>query len=347
MESITIKDVARICNVSVSTVSRAINDSPDISCETKQKIMKVIKENYYVPNNNARNLKISESTTIAVLIKGINNPFFWPIITTLENEIQKRKYTFILHRVDQNQDEIDVAIALEKEKKLKGIIFLGGYFSHSKEKLEKITVPFVLSTVGMKNIVHTRYCGSVAVDDMKESEKIVDYLCSLGHKKIAIITSSPEDESIGTMRLEGYRRALQKNHVEFDEKLAIIIEDEWDRYSMRNGYLAMKKLIESNVDTTAVFAIADSIAIGASKAIMDAGLRIPDDISVAGFDGLELSSYYSPSLTTIAQPVDKIAKETLKILFRMINGDTKDVHKVYQGELIVGDSTQNIEPKVL
>ena len=133
MEKLTIKDVARICNVSVSTVSRAINDSPDISSETREKIMKVIKENYYVPNNNARNLKISELNTIAVLIKGIDNSFFWPIISTIEKEIQKRKYTFILHRVDQDEDEIDVAIALEKEKKLKGIIFLGGYFSHSKE----------------------------------------------------------------------------------------------------------------------------------------------------------------------------------------------------------------------
>lgn len=343
MESITIKDVARICNVSVSTVSRAINDSPDISSETREKIMKVIKENYYIPNNNARNLKIAESMTIAVLIKGINNPFFWPIITTLEKEIQKRKYTFILHRVDQNQDEIDVAVALEKEKKLKGIIFLGGYFSHSKEKLAKLTVPFVLSTVGIKDILPSQYCGSVAVDDTEESMKIVDYLCSLGHKNIAIITSSPDDESIGTMRFEGYKQALEKNNVEFDEKLVIIIDDEWDRYSMRNGYLAMKKILDSGTDATAVFAIADNLAIGACKAITDSGLKIPDDFSVAGFDGLELSGYYSPALTTVAQPVETIAQETLRILFQLIEGDTKDVHKIYHGELIVGESTKQIE----
>ncbi len=342
MESITIKDVARICNVSVSTVSRAINNSPDISSETREKIMQVVRDNYFVPNNNARNLKRSESKTIAVLIKGIDNAFFSPIISTLEKEIQKRKYTFILQRVEQNQDEIDVAIALEKEKKLKGIIFLGGYFSHAKDKLLKMTVPYVLCTVGVKDKLPCRLSGAVSVDDVAESRKMVDYLCSLGHKDIAIITSSPQDESIGTMRFDGYRQALEKNGIEFDEKLAIIINDEQHRYSMKNGYLSMKKLLNTGKKITAVFAITDSLAIGACKALNEAGLRVPEDISVAGYDGLELAEYYIPSLTTIAQPVERIAKETLKILFKIISGDDTETYKVFQGELIVGGSTKRI-----
>jgi len=247
MERITIKDVARICNVSVSTVSRAINNSHDISDETREKIMKVVRDNYFVPNNNARNLKRTESRTIAVLIKGIDNAFFSPIISILEKEIQKRKYTFVLQRVEQNQDEIDVALALENEKKLKGIIFLGGYFSHPKEKLLQMTVPYVLCTVGIKDNLPGKMSGAVSVDDVAESKKMVDYLCSLGHRDIAIITSSPNDENIGTMRFEGYRQALEKNGIEFDEKLAIIIDDEQHRYSMRNGYLSMKKLLNTKI----------------------------------------------------------------------------------------------------
>ena len=133
MESVTIKDIAKICGVGVSTVSRAINDSPGISLETKERILRAIEENNYVPNNSARNLKRIESETIAVLVKGINNSFFSPMITEFEKGIQDEKYTFILQRVDQNQDEIDVALEIEKEKKLKGIVFLGGYFSHSKQ----------------------------------------------------------------------------------------------------------------------------------------------------------------------------------------------------------------------
>lgn len=133
MERLTIIDIAKLCGVGVTTVSRAINNHPDINEETKAMVMKVIKENHYVPNNSARNLKRSDSKTIAVLIKGISNPFFSPMIKVFEKEIQRKKYSFILQRVDENQDEIEVAIELEKEKRLKGIVFLGDY-SHTLKK---------------------------------------------------------------------------------------------------------------------------------------------------------------------------------------------------------------------
>ena len=135
MESITIKDVAHLCGVGVSTVSRAINNHPDINPETKDMIMQVIKDHNYVPNNSARNLKRSEARAIAVLIKGISNPIFNKMIKIFEEEIQKKKYSFVLQHVDERQDEVDVAIQLEKEKRLNGIVFLGGFFSHSDEKL--------------------------------------------------------------------------------------------------------------------------------------------------------------------------------------------------------------------
>ena len=110
MKPITIKDIAKKCGVGVSTVSRAINNHPDISEETKRMIMEVIKENNFVPNNSARNLKLVQTKTIAVLIKGIDNPFFQNMIKVFEEEIQNRKYTFILQRVDSNQDEVQVAL---------------------------------------------------------------------------------------------------------------------------------------------------------------------------------------------------------------------------------------------
>ena len=116
MDCITIKDIAKICGVSVSTVSSAINNNPGINEETKDMIMRVIKKYDYIPNNSARNLKRSETNNIAILIKGLNNPFFSPMIAEFEKEIKKKKYTFILQRVDENQDEIEVAIELEKEK---------------------------------------------------------------------------------------------------------------------------------------------------------------------------------------------------------------------------------------
>ena len=134
MEEITIRDIARICGVGVSTVSRAINNHPDINPETKEMILSVIKEHGYIPNNSARNLKRTDAKSIAVLVKGITNPFFSGMIKVMEAEIKKKKYSLVLHHVDFNEDEVDVALELIKEKRLRGIIFLGGRFSHSEKK---------------------------------------------------------------------------------------------------------------------------------------------------------------------------------------------------------------------
>lgn len=339
MASITIIDIAKMCGVGVTTVSRAINNHPDISEETKAMIMKVIKENHYVPNNSARNLKRSASKTIAVLIKGITNPFFNRMIKVFDKEIQRKKYSFILQRVDDNQDEIEVAIELEKEKRLKGIVFLGGNFSHAKDKLEQLTVPFVLSTIGMTPGYEPHEYSTVSVDDFKESYKMVDYLCKLGHRKIAIITASMADVSIGRLRYEGYKQALEDNGLELNEKLVGRMKENIESYSMENGYVVTKELLESGEDFTALFAVSDSLAVGACKAIFESGKSVPEDYSVAGFDGLDITFYYNPSITTIRQPVEEIAEETIKVLYDLINKKITHAHKVFPAELIVREST--------
>ena len=178
MECITIKDVARVCGVGVSTVSRAINNHPDINPETKEMIMQVIKENNSVPNNSARNLKRSDARAIAILIKGISNPFFNSMIKVFEEEIQKKKYSLVLQHVDAWQDETEVALELEKEKRLRGIIFLGGIASHSQEQLKKIPVPFVLSTVSLLGKEYKNDYSFVSVDDVKESCRMTEHLIS-------------------------------------------------------------------------------------------------------------------------------------------------------------------------
>lgn len=342
MASITIIDIAKMCGVGVTTVSRAINNHPDISEETKAMIMKVIKENHYVPNNSARNLKRSASKTIAVLIKGITNPFFNRMIQVFEKEIKRKKYSFILQRVDEHQDEIEVAIELEKEKRLKGIVFLGGYFSHSKEKLEQLTVPFVLSTIGMAPEFDPTEFSSVSVDDFKESYKIVDFLCSLGHRKIAIITAPMDDVSIGKLRYEGYKKALEDRGLQVDSRLVCSMKDHLESYSMENGYVVTKDLLESGEAFTALFAVSDSLAVGACKAIFESGKHVPGDYSVAGFDGLDIAYYYNPSITTIRQPVEEIAEETLRILFDLINKKQSHSHKIFPGELMIRESTARI-----
>lgn len=342
--SITIKDIARLCGCGISTVSRALNNHPDINEETRQKILAVVSEYNFVPNNSARNLKLSDSKTIAVLIKGIANPFFIKMIKVMEQEIQKRKYTLILQHVEFNQDEVEVAIELEKEKRLKGIIFLGGYFNHTKEKLAAISVPFVISTVNMTDEYEGNY-SSVAIDDVKESYKLVDYLCSLGHKKILLISADPQDESIGKLRKVGYEKALRDNNIEVDENLIFPMLCDADEYSMNAGYLTMREVLSKDIDFTAVYAVSDAVAIGAIRALADAGKKIPEDVSVAGFDGIDNARYYTPRITTIRQPFEDMAKESINLVFKYIDGDINTIgarHSLFEGELIEGESTRKI-----
>ena len=340
-QPITIKDIARICGCGVSTVSRALNNHPDINEDTRNKIMEVVKEYKFVPNNSARNLKITDSKTIAILIKGIANPFFMKMIKIMEHEIQMQKYSLILQHVEFDQDEVDVAIELEKEKKLKGIIFLGGYFNHTKEKLDAINVPFVISTVNMTE-EYRGYYSSVAVDDVKESYKIVDYLCKLGHKKILLISADPDDESIGKLRREGYEKALKDNDIKIDEKFIFPMIGGEDSYSMKSGYATMNEALKHTRDFSAVYAVSDAVAIGACRALTDAGIKIPEDVSVAGFDGIDNARYYNPTITTIRQPFEDMAKESITLLFKYIEGEKNVLdtqQRTFDAELVVGEST--------
>lgn len=342
VETNTIKDIAKLCGVGVSTVSRAINNHPDINQQTKEKIMQVIREYNYIPNNSARNLKRIDSNAIAILIKGITNPLFSSMIKTFEKKIKDKKYTFILRHVDNREDEIDVAMELIKEKRLKGIVFLGGHFHHSEEKLRQLKVPFVLSTVETTQIIDKTICSSVSVDDFKESYKMVDYLCKQGHRKIAFITAPLDDRSIGNLRLDGYLSALRDNGISVNENLIRFMKEDVESYSMQNGYIVAKELLESGENFTAIYGICDSVALGACRAVFDAGKKIPEDYSVAGFDGLDIGQYYNPSLTTIKQPIEKMAEETIKILFDAIKKKIPAQHRTFQGELIIGQSTRPI-----
>lgn len=335
----TIKDIAKMCGVGVSTVSRAINNHPDINPATKEMIIKVIKDHNFIPNNSARNLKRSDAKAIAVLIKGITNSFFNNMIDIIEQETQRKKYSFILQRVEETENELNVAMELVKEKRLKGIIFLGGIITHSSEHLALLNVPFVLSTSGIVNEKDSHW-SCVSVDDFAESYKMTDYLCKLGHKRIAILAADQGDESIGRLRLEGYLEALRDNRIGADKAIISHMDRERESYSMEAGYRLMKGLLEKEQEFTAVYAIADSLAIGACRAITEAGKGIPKDYSVAGFDGLDIGSYYTPSLTTIRQPVEEMGRVTIDLLFSIIrkNGQHKKV--VLPGELLVRESTR-------
>lgn len=343
MAEITIKDIAKQCGVGISTVSRAINNHPDINPETRKKIMEVIEETGFIPNNSARNLKRTDAKCIAVLVKGITNPFFSNMIQIIEEETQRNKYALVLRHVEAHEDEVDVALELEKEKRLRGIVFLGGRFVHSEEKLAKLNVPFIFSTIGVDitdRIGRVEF-SNIAVDDKLESKKMTEYLLGLGHRQIAIIAEKPE-QPVGRLRMEGFREAYEERGLAVSEDMICYVQDDIDSYSMENGYLTAKKLMESEMGTkvTAIYATSDSLAIGACRAVLEAGKKIPEDISVAGYDGIEMGEYYNPKLTTIKQPVEEMAKKTIGLLLDVIAEREEHQQIIFPAELVARESTR-------
>ena len=151
MGELTIKDIAKACGVGVSTVSRAINNHPDINPETRKKIMDIIAEKGFTPNNSARNLKRTETNSIALLVKGISNPFFADMIRIMEDYVLRKRYTTLLRHVGNDDDEVAVAQTIVTEQKVKGIVFLGGTFTHDQAALDQLNAKYVFSTIGNLN----------------------------------------------------------------------------------------------------------------------------------------------------------------------------------------------------
>lgn len=329
MKNLNIKDIARIAGVGVSTVSRVLNNHPDVKDETRQKILEVMNNYSYVPNNSARNLKRNTSNNIGVLVKGIHNPFFSKMIKSIEEEIDKEGYSMILHYNESNNNDIEAAIELIKEKKLKGLICLGGDFENlDKQELINLKTPIVLASTYVIEKANKTLFSSVIIENKEAAYKAVDYIASLGHKKIGIITTGEEDRTIGKLRFEGYKKALEKNSIEFNENFVEIGE-----YTFESGFAAMNKLLDKKIDLTAVFVTTDIMAIGASKAILARGLKIPGDISIVGFDGIDYSLYFHPSLTTVVQPVEEMGKKSIDLLFDILKNKKSHQHIVLETQL--------------
>ncbi|WPC41568.1 LacI family DNA-binding transcriptional regulator [Clostridium sp. JS66] len=334
MKDFTIKDISRISGVGVSTVSRVLNNHPDVKEETRKRVLKIIQNVNYIPNNSARNLKRNTSKNIGVLIKGIDNPFFSKMMKSIEKKIADKEYAMILHYNETNDNDFEVAVELIKEKKLKGLICLGGNFDNlNRRKLENLKIPLVLTSTNIIENTDKNFFSSVIIENKKSAFKAVDYICKLGHKNIAIITTGEEDISVGKLRFEGYKRALLENGIKFNPELVEI-----GKYTFKSGFDSMKRLLNKNLNITAVFATTDIMAIGASKAMLNEGLRIPEDISVIGFDGIEYSQYFHPSLTTIKQPVEEMGQKSVEIIFDLIKNKKKNCHVIFETELVEKES---------
>lgn len=336
-----IKDIAKIAGVGIGTVSRVINNHPDVKDETREKIKKIIKESNYIPNNSARNLKMVNSKTIGVLVRGVFNPFFSEMIDIIGKDIHANGYTMLLKHTDysaKGEDEVKNLIEFQKEIKLQGIIYLGCDIKDIDENTFKdISVPLVLASTNNTYNTKVNNFSYIGIKQVKAAFNATKYLIDTGHKNIAIILGLKEDAGLGSERLLGYIRAMKENSLEIKEDNIA-----YGEYSTKGAYDTTKKLIEKNKDIDAIFCISDIMAIGSAKALVDSGLEIGKDISIIGFDGMEVSEFYNPSITTVLQPRREIAEKSMDVLLNLIKNKGENKQIVLDTKLIERDSVVKI-----
>ena len=331
----TIKDIARLANVSVSTVSRVLNNHPDVSKAAKEKVLAVVEEYNYIPNTSARELGKTSSDNIGVIVRGMSNPFYTDIIAAIGSGIEAAGYTMVLQQIGTSDDEIMAAALMERDKKLQGVIFLGGRLDYTKNDMLSINVPYVCCTFSNEygNLDKSEY-SSVSIDDNQTAYEAVEYLYKLGHRKIAVLLSETKDGSVSQVRFEGYERALKDFGLNACEDLIIEIKS----YNIAKAYEGVKKWLEKKHDFTAIFAISDNMAMGAMKALKEAKKSVPDEVAVISIDGIEASEYTNPVLATFCQPMEQMGQEAVKLLVGIISGDNSHKHVTLKTTLRHGES---------
>ena len=313
----TIKDIAKQCGVSVSTVSRVLNDHPDVSEANRARVMEVVRTQHYVPNNSARDLVRPQTDAIGLVVRGVGNPFFTGVVQAIEGAIGEAGYTMVLHQIRSGDDELRSGAELARSKRLRGLILLGGCFDYTWEQVAMLNVPFVCCsyTNSFGTLGEGDY-SSVTIDDQLEAYRAVQMLIQRGHRKIGVLLDSTHDHSISQLRYMGYQRALEESGIPLDETLV----GETETFDMAAAYQGMTDLLRRRGDLTAVFAIADSMAVAAMKALHDQGRQVPEDCSVVAIDGIQTSIYTVPTLTTLVQPQEEMGESAVRILVDMIEG---------------------------
>ncbi len=318
----TIKDLAAKTGYAVGTVSRALNDQPNVSEKARAAILQAARDCGFELNVNAKQLKQHSSTTIAVVVKGTGNELFGEMVESIQSRIATTRYQLVVDYMDEDANEVLRALTLCREKKPMGLLFLGGNKENFLRDFEKIDVPCVLVTGDAASLPFANL-SSVSTDDREAARQAVELLISLGHRRIAIIGGNRIESDTSRLRFEGAMEAFQNSGIAFDRDR----EYEEARFSYQGGYRAAKALLDRGCAFTALFAISDVMAIGAVRALQDAGLRVPEDVSVIGMDGLPLGEYLVPRLATVSQSCGLLAHRSVAVLLEALEEKAPSVHE--------------------
>ena len=310
------KDVAKAAGVTTAAVSYAISGKRPISDETRKRVEAAIKELGYTPNMAARTLSSAgrSSKLIGVVVPQtegggrlmFQNQFYAEILGSIELCARQAGYHVLISATDAN----DGYLTLAAERNLDGIIVIGMYPDEFYQQMKRSRIPIVL----IDSYCNDHYYHNVRIDDAYGSYLATKYVLERGHRDIAFFCGRIKDNGVMKKRLAGYRDALGEYSVEFRD--ALVFEGDID---YKDGIESANRLMDTQVNATAVVAAADILAIGAAKAFYERGVRVPDDISLMGFDDLEISQYLTPGLTTVRQQISLKGEKAVELLIRSIN----------------------------
>ncbi|MGG4141539.1 LacI family DNA-binding transcriptional regulator [Paenibacillus algorifonticola] len=309
----TIEDIAREAEVSISTVSRVINNSKAVSPKLKDRVNEVIQKYNFKPNALARGLVSKKTNTLGIIIPDISNIIFGSITKGINSVCEKMDYTLIVCESGGSQEKELELLEILSDKKIDGVLFAGVNVNPTViAEMKNKEYPIVLVTreaINNEGNLHT-----VVHDNEGAVYDAVQFLIEHGHKKIAFISGSRDDYSSGQRRLDGFQRALRENNIH--EKDSYI---QYGNFSFDAGYHCMQTIYEENEDLpTAVMISSDLMAIGALTFLKTTNLQIPEDISIMGFDDIDLASYFTPKLSTVRISYFDEGVKAAKTIFKLL-----------------------------
>ena len=331
---ISIKDVAKLAGVSVATVSRTLSKPEKVAESTRERVMAAVQKSGYVTNVLASNFRRRKSQTIVVLVPDIANLFYSTIVQEIELVARKKGYQILLGESQENLEIERTYSELVYQKMADGIISLGMTIPLKCDPRRKTADPKWPPLVMVGEYTGDIPLPMVGIDNLQAAADATQHLVDLGHRDIAFI-GGPKNFTLCQERVKGFRRVMRKAGLKVDSRHV-----QFGEFKLASGYNQVKRLFESGVRPTALFCANDEIAMGAMKALRECQLRVPEDISIVGFDNLDIAEYCSTPLTTIHQPRREMGGEAMELMLRILQGQVSgDCRITLPHHLNVRDST--------
>jgi LacI family transcriptional regulator len=335
----TIRDVARIAGVSTATVSRVINSPEVVNLETRDRVSKAMEVCRYKYNALARGFVTKQSHTLGLIVPSITNPIFAESTRGVQDFANQKGYQVIIGNSDYQYEKEARLCEVLRERQVEGLIITT---TSLKGKILKTLLddgfPFVL----LYSTVRKGPFSAVGVDNFLGGYRATEHLIKLGHQRVAMLAGgfSFSDKSLN--RWHGYKKCLRDNNIPYDSDLVV-----QTKYTLESGRQGIKSLLSTDDPPTAVFCSNDFMAFGAIQGAKELGVFTPENLSIVGFDDMAISSYLSPSLTTIRQPAYDMGKDGAEILLNNIKNKLKEpVHHILETSLIIRESTAQLSPMI-